>query len=530
MNRNVGLHARVILPILIVFVCLVVPQTVSAHAILLEANPAQGSSLKESPDKIVLTFNERLGGKLYKLKVKDENRKSVTENKAKLSKKHRKVMLKVPELDDGVYTVTYKVISADGHPVDSTYTFTIGDVSDSTSATSAANNIRQGGHDHSIAGYAVRIAYLLSLLFVTGWTIWGMTFRKKSQEIREGHNRVSKTLKILYLFMLLGFGFVELSNVLSDLGDNKVVSLFTSSAIGVSWLTSLILAVAGFWVLGRSKWIDAIWVAVLLGAQAFNGHAFAFHPRAITFSFDFLHLVGAAIWSGGLLYLIYFWKKQPEHIQRFLPVFSKTALVSIIVIVITGTVDAVLFLPEIRDVFLTWWGRLLLIKVALVILVIITAALIRSAMKKKHVESIRPKLKVDFTTMALLIAVAAVFTTLNPRPVNEPFTWRKTENQMTVTTNVTPRLPQAANTFTIRVRAENEPNEVKLAIRNKSDDEDSSQKIPLALTGHKDQTYVYQTQGQIPMPGKWEVTIRILDDEDNFTKLQKDMRVYPTDI
>lgn len=524
------IHILKFAPILLVILCLLLPQTVFAHAILQHANPGQGSHLDKSPDQIVLTFNEYLGDDLYKLKVKDKHGQTVTKNQPKLSQKHRKVKLNIPKLDDGVYTVTYKVISADGHPVDSSYTFSVGDVSNSASVTNVTNNIRQSGESHSAPGYVIRSAYFLALLFLTGWLIWGIVFRMPNP-IRQDYDRVLKTLKIIYLFMLIGYGFVTLSHLLSDLGDDKIISLFTSSNVGAAWLISLLVAVSGFWLLGFSKWLDGLFVILLLGAQSINGHAFAFQPRAVTIALDFAHLLGAAIWSGGLLYLIYFWKKHSNHLYQFLPLFSKAALISIIALVCTGVLNTVFFLPRLSDVFLTWWGRLLLLKVTIVIVIIITAVFIRSALKKKQVASSKSRIKVDFTMMILTVIIAAVFTMFNPRPVNKPFTWQETDNQITMTTNITPKLPQTANTFTVRIHADAKPNEVTLAIRDKSNEESSSLNIALQPAGQKKDTYVYQTEkGNIPFSGLWQVTVRILDHEDNFTKLQKDMRVYRTDL
>jgi copper transport protein len=508
---------------------MILPQTVSAHASLVQANPEQGSRLSKSPHKVVLTFNERLDGQLYKLRVYDRNGKPVTEHQAKLSKKHRKLSLKLPPLDSGIYTVTYKVISADGHPVGSTYTFSVGHVSGAEAANRIENDSGMDGHDHSATTFIVRIAYYLALLFVTGWTIWGMVSRQSSGQPEEDHHRVSKFLKQMYLFFLLGFGFIEFASLLGGLGGNRWVALFTSSAVGLSWLISLVLAVAGFWILGRSKWIDGAWVIILLAAEAFNGHALAFHPVVLTILLDFLHLLTAAVWSGGLLYLIYFWKKDPEHAKRFLPMFSKAALVSLILLVITGTLNTWLFLPALRDVLVTWWGKLLLVKTALVVVVILTAAFIRSAMKKRDGEKIGRRVKTDFTVMILIVVIVGVFTYLNPIPENKPLVWQVSKHHLTVTTIIKPKLPQTENTYTVKVRASAKPNEVKLELRDEDNEKVTPIKAPLKFAGHEGNTYIYQTKkGYIPFPGKWQITIRILDEKDNFTKLQRDVTIYPT--
>lgn len=529
MKKNGRLTIRLATPLMFIFImCLIVPQTVSAHASLIQANPEQGSHLPKPPDKVVLTFNERLSGELYKLRVYNRNGKPVTDHQAKLSEKHRKLSLKLPPLDDGIYTVTYKVISADGHPVGSTYTFSVGHVPRAEAANPVENDTGIGGHDHSATVFIVRVAYYLALLCVTGWTIWGMAFRKNSGQIGEEDKRVSKFLKQMYLFFLLGFGFIEFTSLLGGLGGNQWIALFTSSAVGLSWLISLILAVAGFWILGRSKWIDGAWVIILLAAEAFNGHALAFHPVVLTILLDFVHLLTAAVWSGGLLCLIYFWKKDSDYAKRFLPVFSKAALVSLILLVITGTLNTWLFLPALRDVVVTWWGKLLLVKTALVAIVILTAVFIRSAMKNRDVEKIGRRVKTDFTVMILIVVIVGVFTYLNPTPENKPLVWRVSKHHLTVTTTITPKLPQTENTYTVKVRAPAKPNEVKLELRDEDNEKVTPIKAPLKFVGHEGNTYIYQTKkGYIPFPGEWQMTIRILDEKDNFTKLQKDIMIYP---
>ncbi|HEX7064654.1 MAG TPA: copper resistance protein CopC [Bacillales bacterium] len=511
---------------MIVAICLFLPQTASAHASLVKANPPQGSHLAQSPERIVLTFNERLGTDLYKLNVYNNMGEPVTGGKAKLGQKHRKLMLKLPKLEDGVYTISFKVISADGHPISSSYTFTIG-----PAAANAVNNLQtlsgqEADHNHSGATFLVRIGYYLALLFLTGWTFWGMGFRRESNQVHASFQSASQFLKAFYLFMLLGLGFVEFSNILDGLGAEKVIPLFTSSAIGLSWLVSLVLAVLGFWILGRSKWVDGVWIAILLTAEAFNGHAFAFQPVTLTIAFDFIHLLTAAVWVGGLLYLIYFWKKHPEHAKRFLPIFSKAALISIILLIITGALNTILFLPAIRDVLYTWWGKLLIAKTALVLAVIVTAAFIRSAMKKKNPEKIGSRIKVDFSLMIAILVIVGIFTYMNPTPTNEPLVWHTIKNELNVTTKITPKSVAVANNVTVQIETSKKPNAVKLFLHD-TDKKIAPVEIKLKPAGTEKNTYVYKAEkAYIPFAGEWKVVIRILDANDNPTVLKKEMIIF----
>ncbi|MGG3234715.1 copper resistance protein CopC [Priestia flexa] len=62
---------KITLILLISFLALSAPLNVSAHATLLETSPEEGSQLKRMPDKVSLTFNERLGEGVFNLQVRN---------------------------------------------------------------------------------------------------------------------------------------------------------------------------------------------------------------------------------------------------------------------------------------------------------------------------------------------------------------------------------------------------------------------------------------------------------------------------
>ena len=94
----------------------------NAHADLLEASPADGEVLQAPPDVVVLTFNDVLATYGLGLQVLDGNGKSV--GAASPSANGREVRAQLPSsLPDGAYTVQWRVVSADGHPVSGEYVF-----------------------------------------------------------------------------------------------------------------------------------------------------------------------------------------------------------------------------------------------------------------------------------------------------------------------------------------------------------------------------------------------------------------------
>ena len=102
--------------------------TASAHTILLSSSPKAGSVVASMPSTISLTFNEGLltiaGKSVNTLSIKDSaghrlDQGLATVNEASLSVKSRK------SSQTGKFTVQYRVISADGHPVTGSFVFTV---------------------------------------------------------------------------------------------------------------------------------------------------------------------------------------------------------------------------------------------------------------------------------------------------------------------------------------------------------------------------------------------------------------------
>ena len=97
----------------------------NAHTSLVSSNPKSNAMLMESPKSISITFNEdliRISGKnVSKISLSNTigNVKlgAITINKATITAK----LLKT--LPVSKYKVTYRVISADGHPVSGSFNF-----------------------------------------------------------------------------------------------------------------------------------------------------------------------------------------------------------------------------------------------------------------------------------------------------------------------------------------------------------------------------------------------------------------------
>lgn len=94
------------------------------HAILVESIPAHGAALEEAPQVIILRFNARLEPSMVRMNLVDINRAQTPLDTTQDSTVDR-IVVKVPSLSPGVYTLVYKVLARDGHVTEGFVRFTV---------------------------------------------------------------------------------------------------------------------------------------------------------------------------------------------------------------------------------------------------------------------------------------------------------------------------------------------------------------------------------------------------------------------
>lgn len=97
-----------------------------AHSMLVKAEPARRAVLTKSPSQVRLWFNEKIEGDYASLVVLDDKKQSITDVKPTLASDDPKsIILPLPELAPGKYSIKFRVLSVDGHVVESSFDFTV---------------------------------------------------------------------------------------------------------------------------------------------------------------------------------------------------------------------------------------------------------------------------------------------------------------------------------------------------------------------------------------------------------------------
>jgi methionine-rich copper-binding protein CopC len=110
---------------LVLFTSLAVVQPAMAHSVLVSSDPAKDSSIASAPATVTLVFNEPLDRGFTELAVLGPDGSSHWEGGAPVVT-GEKLSAPLRTLGNaGVYTVKYRVVSADGHPVSGSVPFTL---------------------------------------------------------------------------------------------------------------------------------------------------------------------------------------------------------------------------------------------------------------------------------------------------------------------------------------------------------------------------------------------------------------------
>ena len=123
----------------------------AAHNELIGSIPEDGSTVATTPEVVELAFDQPVQGEFDQMAVLDEDDGHHEDGEVEIV--GGRVRQPVGELEPGRYRITYRIVSADGHPVTGTVTFTVS--SDGPSPTAAPQaSASETDHSHHEAAAA----------------------------------------------------------------------------------------------------------------------------------------------------------------------------------------------------------------------------------------------------------------------------------------------------------------------------------------------------------------------------------------
>jgi copper transport protein len=387
---------------------LLAPASAPAHAQLVGTSPQSGATVKTQPKEVIFKYNQPVGGTVGAVRVYNAEGEQVDDLDVSHPGGHQSWMgvgLK-PNLPDGTYTATYRVISADTHIVYGGLVFSIGHPGKAPKYTVAGLiSKNQSGEVTKIAFGATRaLDYLSIALMVGGLVFLLFAWRPAISALGgaegprgEAAGAFARRLsRILAVAVLLGI-VVSVLGILLQGASAAGVSLWESlkgpiirdtlrSRFGTVWSLRVIDWVAlGILLLAAARLPRARrWLAppIALGAlylamtPAFAGHPSIQSPVAVFFPTNVVHVLAASVWVGGIACLILALPAATRQLPpegrgqlllRTLVRFSPIALGAVIAIAITGVVQAYIDVRSVHALFNTTYGLLVVAKVVLLL-------------------------------------------------------------------------------------------------------------------------------------------------------------------
>ncbi|MCI1859614.1 MAG: copper resistance protein CopC [Sporolactobacillus sp.] len=434
--------------LILVFLFLLLADRTSAHAYLVRSNPAANQRVSSNINNVRIQFNEPIQPTFFTLAVVDQNGRRVDAHQARIDKRRRNVLqntVKTP-LAEGFYRIKWKVISADGHPVDGTIAFQVGHPntrSNQAPALAAGND--WPGVDRIVIKwmlYGGLSLYLGILVFFT------LIYRRRDPFI---FKRRSLKFALRLAIALLGSGILLLLplqvtinadvNWLHALDGRSVGLTLWSTSFGTVWflqLTLLLLCLLpqAILVRTRSRKAAACSTSLLMAlaalialTEAFSGHAVGVKVPARRFwavTADFLHVSAASLWIGSLVSL---WLLLPGILQKDTPAaerkqvyrkliqrFSPFAVILVAILLLSGLIGSLIHLPTFRSLYTSAYGRLIIGKGGLLLIMLLFALYSFLRIRGPRIYFLGKSVIGELGVGLIALLAAAVLTTISPPP------------------------------------------------------------------------------------------------------------------
>ena len=429
------------------FLVLVFPGTSEAHAVLLRSDPAADAILRVAPKQVRMWFSENLSPSLSSAEVLNAaNQQRVDRHDAHITPGDTREMdvSLPPALSPGVYVVIWRAFSSDdGHILGGSFLFTLarpdGTVPTVSGGTSPGQNAPgtstlSGSSSGQLDGLALFNLVMVTLVelgavFWVGVQFWLLLVLKPAAEDhaelaalhQQAQARFERRFSLpTLLVLLLANGGVLLGQALTLTGGNVPAAFASTSSVlgslvgggsfGAYWLMrvitiSLLLALALYQVQLKARTLRLAtllsWTQLLLGltlfiAMTMSSHAAAAGPsnRVYAVVGDWLHLVAAALWVGGMFSIATTYvpvlrrfpvAERAHALVTMLPYYSPWAVLGVLLMAVTGPLSATVELFSWEQFLSTAYGRVLAIKILLVGAMLLTSAF--------HLFVLRPRLQ-----------------------------------------------------------------------------------------------------------------------------------------
>ena len=239
--------------------------------------------------------------------------------------------------------------------------------------------------------------------------------------------RLASLSAFIWLFTLVGSLFLELANLLAEpllnAADlNSARSFVAQTALGKSYLISIIAAVTVSLTLSRSKKVGSAFGAMIFAligvlAPIFQSHASSAGNHGIAIGSLLFHVLFITFWVGGVIGISAI---NPSERELALPRFSRLALWSAIIVAISGTINAYSRLNFLKA-WSSFYAQIIILKIILTAILIIFGKKHRSfiASNLHGKRATFQLLTSELLVMLITVALGGWLSTIQPPVANQ---------------------------------------------------------------------------------------------------------------
>ncbi|EMA35314.1 copper resistance CopC/CopD family protein [Halobiforma nitratireducens] len=404
------LLASVLVVFVVVLAAGLVATPVTAHAYLSESDPANGEQIDDVPDEITLSFS---GDGIVNADVAIENPDGeIVSSEPEIVPEDSQIVrvpIEASEDDadlEGMYTVDWEVLADDGHTTSGSFFFAVGDEPlDRDAVLEAYEEGDDGEEDESMSPLEagakslllVGVAGLIGIPAIAAVAVGPVFARAAPQRRDRADDRLGPLLAgaaLLTSVGALGLGLAR-STALGPLSVGTIVE-FGGTPLGRAWLLQVVLAVGvaalvaglvcGYLSRRESLAGTCLGALAVAGTIAWTSHSATAIDRLTGAVVDFVHVVGAGLWVGGLAVLAFVVvptvreaapADRPGLLAAVIRRFSVLALVGVTFVVTTGFVLASWHVPTASGLTETVYGLVLVVKLLVVAVALALGGLTR---------------------------------------------------------------------------------------------------------------------------------------------------------
>lgn len=330
--------------------------------------------------------------------------------------------------------VYWRVVSADGHPVNGNFSFSVtgGVVSKGVTTLPPIDTAPQRDSvirpmDHQAAEEVPIVASLLRgvglgvLMAAVGILFFGLTARD-TDTVAVLPRSLVLWLTLIGVLMLVAHLSAWMWNIAPTGGSDTVfVTSVFESRVGRIELTRTAFAVLmllSLTILRSHKLAFVLGVACLLISGAV-GHPAAIHPGWAIPSKS-IHLLAGALWLGALVWLLATARTDDATHQREAMRVSSLALIAVIAVLVSGLLQTVLFLNSPGELLHSQYGKLVVAKFIGLVMLVGYGAYNRYSLLPRFTQGgsvkLRSSVKQEIFVMTLVVLMGGFLAYIPPPP------------------------------------------------------------------------------------------------------------------